>query len=176
MVRRDYTVRQFLSSLVPSFGDPEMYDYSRRIRTSHPSRTSSIRRPFRQYTCQNDLVPLPSNTGEHSNSTSRSVVSFIDLYVLAANLFVQRAQCRRPTRIAISNLAAGGEGVSFPAIARFFYKVGLEHLSLHDALPIYFKEKTRNRREGNTFPSRSKVTNGYTSGPSTLCKIGRAHV
>ena len=58
------------------------------------------------------------------------VVSFIDLYVLAANLFVQRAQCRRPTRIAISNLAAGGEGVSFPAIARFFYKVGLERLSL----------------------------------------------
>ena len=43
---------------------------------------------------------------------------------------MQRAQCRRPTRIAISNLAAGGEGVSFPAIARFFYKVGLEHLSL----------------------------------------------
>ena len=110
----------------------DMYDYSRRILSSHPSRTSSIRRPSRQYTCKNGLIPLPSKTDEHSNPISRSVVSFIDLYVLAANLVVQPigAQCRRPTRIAISNLAAGGEGVSFPAIARFFFKVGLKRLSL----------------------------------------------
>ena len=63
---------------------------------------------------------------------SRSVVSFINLYVLEANLFVQPigAHCRRPTRIAMSNFATEGEGVSSPAIARFFFRVGLKRLAL----------------------------------------------
>ena len=59
------------------------------VRSIHPSHTSSIRRPSKQYTCKHGLIPLPSKADEHSKSISRSVVSFIDVYVLAINPFVQ---------------------------------------------------------------------------------------
>ena len=60
-------------------------DTDRRVQSSHPFRPYSVEDPVRPYACQANPTSSPSKSGDHSNSTSRSVFPSCS-YVLVKSL------------------------------------------------------------------------------------------
>ena len=71
---RDYTVRR-LFYLCTRFSVADVYGHARQVRSGLPSRAYLMEGPTQPYARLASLTLSPSKTGDHSNSTSRSVSS-----------------------------------------------------------------------------------------------------